>query len=171
MDITAMVAEVRRYEEEFWVERTIIDGANRQAVEEMRARHGVQLEAAEKRDKFDFIAMMNDDFVQGYILLAAGYACDDLRAEARKLVKDKDALRRGKQAEQPGLANHCLDSALYNWRYCYPYLAEKLPEVPEKGTVAEAEAVAVALEREERATWEATQQTKEAETDWAAFGG
>jgi len=152
MDVTATAKEIQRYErlcEEMGgeLETTQIDGANKQAVEEMRARHGVSVTAAEKTDKFDFIRLLNDDLIQGYIKVNVALKsftpsdgvprpspCSDLVGEWKKLVKDVRKLAIGKMEEQRGLSNHNCDSTLYGWRYCYSYLSTPTKERAQPGS-------------------------------------
>jgi hypothetical protein len=155
MDVTAMAEVVRWYESRFDIESKTIDGANKQAVEEMNNRHGLSMEAADKRDKFEFIDIMNDDFVMRRVLVSAAewepefvapfidktkcgtddyvsrHKCGLLMAEYAKLVLDeRKLLRLRKREEHPNSENHCADSALYEWRKAYPYLSRVLPPLP-----------------------------------------
>jgi len=131
LDITATSAEIRRYERQYEIESYQVDGANKQAVAEMNARHGLALEAADKRDKFEFIELMNDDFAQGLIKLSP--ECKPLKEEYAKLVIDERHFAlTGIRREQRGLPNHCCDATLYGWRKAYTYLATKAPPVPKR---------------------------------------
>ena len=53
----------------FPISRIQVDGANKQGVEEMRARHSLPLDAAEKTDKATFLKLFADDVKQGKIKL------------------------------------------------------------------------------------------------------
>lgn len=159
MDITAMSEVVKHYQSKLSVESVVIDGANKQAVEQMNNRHGLpfQLETAQKRDKFDFIDLMNADAVQGRIKVStaewekariheftdAGRCgtpeyvstekCGLLRLEWSSLVIDERALKNlRKREEHPNCENHCADSTLYPWRSAYPYISKALPPAPPK---------------------------------------
>ena len=102
MDITAVAQRVKSLETRFNFEREIVDGSNKQAVEEMRRRHGLNLLAADKREKWDFIQVMNGDLIGGLVKL--GPAAEHLKYEMSSLVKDpKSTIPK----EHPGLPNHC----------------------------------------------------------------
>lgn len=66
MIISDLSAVIHAYEKRVSLDTTVIDGANKQAVEEINRRHRVSMqpiEAAEKRDKFQFIDLLNDDLI------------------------------------------------------------------------------------------------------------
>lgn len=124
MDVTDVANKIKEYQSRFPIFKVVIDGANKQAVEEMQRRHGVALTTADKRGKSDFIQILNAEFVQELVKINPG-ACDDLKKEWQKLVwqtiGDKIVIPR---VEHPGLPNHNCDAFLYAWRYCYQYLSE-----------------------------------------------
>ncbi len=157
MDVTAMALVIKDYEHRFELEQSVVDGANKQAVQEMNQRHGCHLQAADKRDKFSFIDLMNDDLIQARILVStakweperlsiftdagrcgtADYVselkCGLLASEWATLVIDEQELKKHqKREEHPNCENHCADSALYPWRMAYPYLSTVLAAAPPK---------------------------------------
>lgn len=160
MDITAMAEVEKWYRSRFDIEQSVVDGANKQAVVEMNNRHGLSLLPADKKDKFEFIDIMNDDFAQRRIFVSTAewepervaeftdlgrcgtdeyinkHKCGLLVAEYAKLVIDeRKLLKLRKREEQAGLENHCCDSTLYPWRRAYPYLSTVLPQLaPKVGT-------------------------------------
>ena len=91
------------------------DGANKQAVEEMRRRHELPLRAADKTGKSDFIEIMNGEFIQAQIKLNP-IRCSQLTDEYAGLIGDE---RTAKREERPNCANDLADAALYAWRLCY----------------------------------------------------
>lgn len=101
----------------------IIDGANKQAVEEMRQRYGIPLESAEKTEKAFFLKLLNDDLIVGNVKIVES-GCAGLLDEWEKLQWEDLT----KQDEDPRCSNHESDSALYAWRKCYHYLATREPE-------------------------------------------
>jgi hypothetical protein len=125
----------------------VIDGANKQAVEEMRRRHHLDLTAAAKVGKSDFIEIMNAEFIQGRIQVevercSQGQQDKEVRGHGKVLetlsLADEYAgliwdqrrlIGSGKREELPSCPNHLCDAALYAWRRCYQYLA-KPPEAP-----------------------------------------
>ncbi len=128
MDITDVAKKIKAYQKKFNIYKVVIDGANKQAVEEMRKRHNVDLTSADKTGKADFIELMNAEFIQGNIKLK-----DDTNADlvdefiSLVWVTDGDKIKFPRK-ENPNLANHICDAALYAWRYCYSYLASKAPD-------------------------------------------
>lgn len=116
LDITAVAEILWSLVDRYNPIRIVIDGAAKQAVEEMKKRHGLNmLEAAEKPGKSDIIELMNADYQTGRIKIVKP-ECQDLINEYESLVWDhKSAVR----VEHPGKPNHCADSALYPWRKCF----------------------------------------------------
>lgn len=126
LDITATSEEAERLKARYPVEQTVIDGANKQAVEELNRRHGLAAVAADKREKAEFIDIMNDEFIQHRIKL--GPACEPLKEEYGGLIWDERALLKRKRVEHPGCENHCADGGLYAWRFSWQYLSRALPK-------------------------------------------
>lgn len=104
--------------------RVIIDGANKQGVESMRARSSIPFEYADKQDKATFIELCNADLVQGKILIYNNEGNRQLWTEMAALVWVTDGERiKIPKKEHPNLSNHCTDAFLYNWRNGYHYQA------------------------------------------------
>lgn len=174
MDVTHMAEAVKWYEARFEIEQSVVDGANKQAVQELNSRHGLSLQAADKKDKFEFIDIMNDDFAMERIRVSSAqwepelvtrftdaarcgtedyvskFKCGLLVGEYAKLVLDeRKLLRLRKREEHPNSENHCADSTLYPWRYAYPYLStadtKKAPRPGSPEHVAEMESTQQSL--------------------------
>ena len=122
MDVTDVAEQIKLFQRRYDIFKVVIDGANKQAVEEIQRRHGIALTAAEKTGKADFIQIMNAEYQAGKILLASHLM--DLPEEYSKLIwaldGDKISLPR---KENPNCSNHLADAALYAWRFCYQYLS------------------------------------------------
>lgn len=131
LDITATADRIRHLRAQYDFDSLVIDGANKQAVEEMRRRHSLPLTAADKRDKAEFIDMMNAEFIGGNIRLVSG--CDALCKEYGGLVWDPRRLEAGKRVEHPACENHLSDACLYAWRHCYQYMVEQPQRVARPG--------------------------------------
>jgi hypothetical protein len=125
LDITDTVNEIRYFQGQYDLDAIIIDGSNKQAVEEMRRRHNLPLTAADKTGKADFIELMNGEFIQGQIKIHG--ECTPLIDEYLGLIWHDKGLRR---EEHPSCPNHLCDATLYAWRYCYQYLSDSLPGEP-----------------------------------------
>ena len=162
MDITDVANKIKEYQARYEVGKVIIDGSNKQAVEEMRRRHGVPLEAAEKQEKAEFIELLNAELIQGKIKINS--KCQNLIQELMGLVwkttgDEIDIPRK----EHPSLPNHLCDAFLYSWRYCYSYMAEIPVAKPVMGTKA--------WQDEENAKmWEIERQKLEEEYRIDSFG-
>lgn len=134
MDITDVATKIRELQATYNVQKVIIDGANKQAVEEIQRRHHIPLVTADKKGKEDFIEIMNAELIQGNIkIVLRPNTVSKLADEWRNLVW----LERGgkivvPRKENPSCKNHLSDACLYAWRYCYSYLSKPLPPPPPK---------------------------------------
>ena len=104
--------------------KIVIDGANKQGVESMRARSAIPFEYADKLDKATFIELCNADLVQGKIKIIKSEENRGLWEEMSALVwaTDGEAIKFPKK-EHPALPNHRCDAFLYAWRMGYHYHA------------------------------------------------
>lgn len=122
MDITDVALFVKELDLKYNFDVKVVDGANKQAVAELNNRHFLNLIPADKTGKSDFILLMNDDFLQGNILLLPGAA--PLAGEYKTLIWLTDA--NGKilepKKENPVIHQDLCDGGLYLWRYCHQYL-------------------------------------------------
>lgn len=141
LDVTSVANRIKALQAKYDIERTLVDNANKQAVEEMKQRHGLALTPADKRGKWDFIQLMNGEFISETIKL--GPHCGPLKEEYAELIEDD---RSSKPQEHPACANHCADGALYLWRFCYPYLSEALKSKNQVGTAEYLDEQSKALE-------------------------
>jgi hypothetical protein len=121
MDITEVAEHIKHLQKSIPIHKVIIDGANKQAVEEMRRRHGLALQGAEKIDKAFHLRMMKDDFMQGKVVIIEN-SCDDLIREANHLIWYDDM----KTKEDPRCENHVVDGLLYGWRECRHYVYDPI---------------------------------------------
>ncbi len=116
LDITDTAKFIKSLMKKYPFSKMIVDGANKQAVEEMKKRHGLPLEAAEKTDKASFLRLMRDDVLTGNLVL--------LEAKTKLLVQEWDSLvwkDEDRDEEDPRCENHLSDATLYAWRFCYSY--------------------------------------------------
>ncbi len=108
--------------------KVVIDGANKQGVESMRARSSIPFEYADKRDKATFIELCNADLVQAKIkfLDTPGNrpSWDEMLALVWETDKrDSDRIKLPKR-ENPTLPNHRCDAFLYAWRMGFHFHSE-----------------------------------------------
>jgi len=121
MDITAVANYCKYLMKTYDFDHYVVDGSDKQAVEEMKNRHGIPFVAAEKSGKSDFIEIMNAELIQGHIMLW-NEKTYDLQDEWKSLVWDEKSVKRIENASCP---NHLADAALYAWRFCYHYMADE----------------------------------------------
>lgn len=105
--------------------KIIIDGANKQGVESMRARSSIPFEYADKQDKVTFIELMNSDLIEGRIKVVDTPENRPLWDEWMGLVwmTDGDKIKYPKK-EHSALPNHLCDAALYAWRCGFHYSSQ-----------------------------------------------
>lgn len=125
MDITDVADKIRGLKTKYGIYKVVIDGANKQAVEEIQKRHQIPLITADKTGKSDFIEIMNSELILGRIK-AHTHGAKKLIEEWQGLVwKEQKANKPIKREENPACANHLADACLYAWRYCYQYFSER----------------------------------------------
>jgi hypothetical protein len=119
LDISATAAEIKWLQTQYAITRIEVDGSNKQGVEEMKKRHGLHLESAEKQGKAMFLRLLRDDIITGQLAMSAKREdIKDFLLEADSLIwKDEQ-----KEKEDPRCQNHAVDATLYAWRYAYSYL-------------------------------------------------
>lgn len=125
MIISDVAERIRYYQKQFPNAYIVMDAADKQAVEEMKQRYGLPIEAAEKHGKAGFIELMNSDLKKGVIKVLDGYG-EALIEEWQNLIWDTESERR---IEDSRYANHLADGALYLWRYCFNYLWKDRPQI------------------------------------------
>ena len=129
MDFTDTAKAIANWQRRFPISQIIIDGANRQGVEELRRRHGLPLTAADKKDKADWLRLLRDDIKTGKFQMVEN-SSNMLVTEWEQLMwKDEY-----KKEEDPRCQNHLSDATLYAWRHAYHYLSEAEPEKPHQDT-------------------------------------
>ncbi len=129
-DVTDVANKIKELDARYDFDVKVIDGSNKMAVEELNIRHKVNVIAADKTGKIDFINLMNAEFIQSRIKLLPGaqeYA-DEL--DTLVWVTENGKIKETPQTprkEHPSLPNHLTDAGLYGWRYTYTYL-HSIPE-------------------------------------------
>lgn len=144
--VTEVVDKIREFERQYSFSRYIADPASAQVIAEMKKRHNIPIESAEKVNKADFIHYMNDDFISGKIIVV-GDRCEPLVDEWEALIWDETIrLKSGRRIEKASLPNHLSDACLYGWRAARNYLAT--PEAAPKPLPHSVGAVDLFWERE-----------------------
>ena len=134
-NISQLVAVIREYKDEYNPIRMVMDAGalGKKIQEELRMRHGLNIDAADKARKVEFIELLNDD------LRTEKFKAfnKSLFEEDCMLVQwDKDS--RIRNPERPKISDtyhsDICDAVLYAWRECRHYLSEKPVDSPKKGT-------------------------------------
>lgn len=101
-------------------------GNGKQLVETLNRHYGLYIQPAEKREKFNFISLLNADFHSRRIKILRkselGHELEHLQWDLSKGSKEQLA-RLGHLKEHPGMANHLCDALLYLWRYSHHHFA------------------------------------------------
>lgn len=119
----------------------VVDAANLQGVEELRQRHELPLEAADKPGKRGVIEAMNSDLITGLVKLLPGAM--GLADEWRSLIWNQTLLAKmpPRWEEDARFANHAADGALYAWRRARNYdVAAPAETKPDRDSQAWADA-------------------------------
>ncbi len=135
-------------------------------IETLNTHYGHAIEAAEKREKFDYIEIMNGEFSSGRVKIIPRSDLDfELRTLQWLMNEDDDKgllARTGKLKENPTQPNHLCDAWLYTWRYAHHHWAQDMAAAgPAVGTYEHSQAEAfAAMTRlaEARAEQDAAQQ-------------
>jgi len=129
LTITDTANNIREWEGEYPISYYIVDGANKQAVEEIVRHHSIPLVAADKHDKASFIRIMNSAFISGKIKVY-NKGCSQLLEEYDKAVWNKRALEKGIYKEDTSYHPDIADAALYAYRFTYGYAST--PPAPDQ---------------------------------------
>lgn len=130
LDITDVADKIKGFKSKYGIYKVVIDGANKQAVEEIQKRHQIPLITADKTGKSDFIEIMNSELIMGRIK-AHLHGAKQLVDEWQNLVWKERKNSAAKREENPACDNHLADACLYAWRYTYQYFSERPKKAPE----------------------------------------
>lgn len=120
MDFTDVANTIKAICQRYPIDHRVIDGANKQGVQEIINRHGIQLEPAEKQDKNIHLRLLSDDLKMNKLKLVKDKTTE-LANEWKALVW-KDEM---KEKEDDRCQNHLSDAALYAWRKSLHFLGLK----------------------------------------------
>jgi hypothetical protein len=134
-DITSLVKEIKRLQDHYKPVKMVLDAGalGKKIQEEILQRHGLNLEAAEKSRKNEFIELLNDD------LRTDKFKAFDnsLFAEDCMLVQwDKESKIRTPDRPKISDTYHSdiCDAVLYAWRECRHFLSEHTLKEPSIGS-------------------------------------
>ena len=134
-NISQLVEIIQYYKDMYNPIRMVMDAGalGKKIQEELRMRHGLHLEAAEKTRKVEFIELLNDDLRTEKFKAFEG----SIFQEDCVLVQwDKDSKLRNPEKPKISDTYHSdiCDAVLYAWRECRHYLSEKPSEPVKEGT-------------------------------------
>lgn len=134
---------IRQVREKYRPQAIKIDegGLGKAFAEEMRQRHRIPVERADKKQKNTYVKLLNDDLMAGRVRVLAD---SELAAEWRVLPKSED----DPEKEDERFDNHAADAALYGWREARHFVGQALKTGPAVGSEEWLKAEAEKRERE-----------------------
>ena len=130
-NITQLVDKIKLLQSKYQPVKMVMDAGalGRKIQEEIRQRHGIHLEAAEKHRKHEFIELMNDD------LRTAKLKCvPDSRFEQDSLLVTWDRSDPIKPKISDVYHTDVGDAVLYGWRECKHYITTLPVSAPAKNS-------------------------------------
>lgn len=112
-------------------------GGSKMIIEMLNQRYGLAIQPAQKREKQDYIELMNGDFATNRIKIISGSDLDhELCGLQWDLSNDSKVIlsRTGRLREDPSCPNHLCDALLYVWRWSNHYYSRPREVGPEPGT-------------------------------------
>jgi hypothetical protein len=119
--VTDMAEKIKLLNNRYHFERMVCDPSWAQTIGELRARHNLPIQAADKPGRDNMIELVNDAFILGLIKINP-VACAPLVHELKTVNK----------VDRVG--DDCCDAFRYGWKDCYSYRAKALPQPPVPGT-------------------------------------
>lgn len=132
MIISDVAEKIKEFQDKYDFQMMVVDGASKQAVEEIKQRYDIPLVSTQKTGKRDHIEILNAEMIQGRFKILAGKG-DELVTEYNSLVWDERKLTAfGKYEEHASCDNHLADATLYafRWVYNYAFTEKVLDPVP-----------------------------------------
>lgn len=128
-DITALMQQIEAMQKKYNVTRTVIDqgGLGLKIAEEMRRRHGISIEAADKKLKAENVGVLNDELRLGRFKAKkdSRFATDSylIQIDWEKSTPDKIVIKKDPHSD-------IIDSVLYAFKVSYGYTYK--PPEPDK---------------------------------------
>lgn len=112
--------------------------------DELAEIHGLPFEPAEKREKNDFIEIMNNEYDAGRIHILRDLSADVMvdgkpKTLSGELLSNRwleKSLGTPKKVEDPKTPNDLCDAHLYGWRWCDHRRAQPIDRLPSVGSTA-----------------------------------
>ena len=134
-DITSLVKEIKRLQDHYQPVKMVLDAGalGKKIQEEILNRHGLNLQAAEKGRKIEFIELLNDNLKSGRLKAFEGSLFQD---DCMLVTWDKESFIRNPERPKISDAYHSdiCDAVLYAWRECKHFLADSSYIPPKIGT-------------------------------------
>lgn len=134
-DITSLVKEIKRLQDHYKPVKMVLDAGalGKKIQEEILTRHGINLEAAEKSRKVEFIELLNDDLRTGKFKAFENSLFQD---DCMLVQWDKESKIRNPERPKISDSYHSdiCDAVLYAWRACMHFMADKTFKQPSIGT-------------------------------------
>lgn len=137
-DVADLIREA--YERFGNIEKIFADagGLGKMVVETLVQRHGFPIEKADKREKYDYIELLNSAFARGEVLIIEGTTLEEqLLTGAWELgnVEKSDLAKLGRLREDPSIKNDSSDALLYLYRgSLHQFGAAPLTDAPVSGS-------------------------------------
>lgn len=153
-NISELVKTIKRLQETYDCVKRVMDAGalGKKIQDEIRTRHGIHIDAAEKSRKVEFIELLNDDLRTGKLQMPTGSVFEE---ESYLVTWDKESMV--KNPDRPKISDSyhsdIHDAVLYAWRECRHYMSEKPVIAPKLNTTAYMDA----LEAKEAAEMEKKQ--------------
>lgn len=153
--LTKVGEEIELLRTKYDIHKIVIDGANKQGVEDLKQRMNLPLVSAEKTGKPVYLKGLKDDVVTGRFKVVEGFNDTLVKEWSHLQWLDMNQLK-----EDPRCENHESDGTLYAWRECRHYASEPIKPKPKDNT----EEYMKMLEREKA---EELQRRIQEEQEWA----
>jgi len=129
--ITDLVKEIERLDAKYKPVKMVMDAGalGKKIQEEIRQRHAIPVEAADKHRKFEFIELMNDDLRTGRLK-----ALPNSRFEEDCYLVQWDRSEPGKLVVSDTYHSDINDAVLYAWRESKHYIPKSTKVEPAKNT-------------------------------------
>ena len=125
-NISQLVEIIQHYKDQYNPIRMVMDAGalGKKIQEELRFRHGLHIEAAEKSRKVEFIELLNDDLRTEKF---KAFENSIFQEDCMLVQWDKDSKIRNPERPKISDTYHSdiCDAVLYAWRDCKHYLSEK----------------------------------------------
>jgi hypothetical protein len=154
LDFTGVAGQIRELQRKFAISKIVIDGSNKQGVEEIKKRHNIPMDNAEKQGKATYLRLLRDDVLQKNLMILEG--ANELVTEWKQLQWKNEE----RKEEDSRCQNHLSDATLYAWRESrhYTYDPEDAPKDQNSqefmDELEEMEAEEMRKEAEENEWWE-----------------